>query len=119
MGQFDKAEDIYQVLLDQTKNDKDKAPIDVYLGMIKVDPGKYQEALTFYEKSLSVFQKTLPSNHPDLATTYNNIALEIQQQSLPSNHPDLGSSYNIIGLVQEDMVDYSEACKFYEREGVG
>ncbi|CAF1692108.1 unnamed protein product, partial [Adineta ricciae] len=73
-------------------------------------------------------------NHPDLASSYNNIgmvysdmgdyskALEyyerastIQQQSLPPNHPDLASSYNNIGMVYSDMGDYSKALEYYER----
>ncbi|CAF4083555.1 unnamed protein product [Adineta steineri] len=68
MGQFDKAEDIYQVLLDQTNDDEEKASVYHQLGSIKDDQGKYGEALTFYEKSLAIHQKTLPSNHPDLAS---------------------------------------------------
>ena len=62
-------------------------------------------------------QKTLPPNHPDLATSYSNIAavyqnmgeyskalslhekaLEIVQKTLPPNHPDLATSYSNIGV---------------------
>ncbi|CAF0924956.1 unnamed protein product [Adineta steineri] len=50
MGQFDKAEDIYQVLLNQTKDDEDKPHFYHLLGSINKDQGKYQDALTFYEK---------------------------------------------------------------------
>ncbi|CAF4232890.1 unnamed protein product, partial [Adineta steineri] len=60
MGQFDKAEDIYHILLDQTHDDKNKADIYVHLGMIKDEQGKYEEALTLYKKSLAMYQKTLP-----------------------------------------------------------
>ncbi|CAF4577189.1 unnamed protein product, partial [Didymodactylos carnosus] len=61
-------------------------------------------------------RKSLPSNHPLLATTYNNIGLvhaekceydkalenyestlEIQLKSLPSNHSSLATTYNNIG----------------------
>ena len=42
-------------------------------------------------------------------------ALEIQQQSLPPNHPDLASPYNNIGMLYEDMGNYSKARVFYER----
>ncbi|CAF0832427.1 unnamed protein product [Adineta steineri] len=127
------AEDIYQVLLDQTNDDEEKAFVYHLLGSIKDDQGKYEEALTFYEKSLAIHQKTLPSNHPDLASSYNDIslvyynignypkallshekALEIQQESLPLNHPDLASSYYNIGLVYENMGNDSKARTFYE-----
>ncbi|CAF4232907.1 unnamed protein product, partial [Adineta steineri] len=132
MGQFDKAEDIYQVLLDQTNDDEEKAFVYHQLGSIKDDQGKYGEAFTFYEKSLAIHQKTLPSNHPDLASSYNNIGvvnhkmsnypkaltyyekvLEIKQQSLSSNHPDVGSSYNNIGAVYYDMGNYPKALSYY------
>jgi tetratricopeptide (TPR) repeat protein len=42
-------------------------------------------------------------------------ALVIKQQSLPPNHPDLASSYNNIGGVYENLDDYSKARSFYER----
>ncbi|CAF1469411.1 unnamed protein product [Adineta steineri] len=134
MGQFEKAEDIYQVLLDQTKDDKGKAPMYHQLGLIRKDQGKYEEALTFYEKSFAIRQKTLPPNHPDLACYYNNIsvvyknmgnyskalsyyekAFEIDQQSLPPNHPDLAKSYISIGLVHYNMGNYPEALSYYEK----
>ncbi|CAF4386216.1 unnamed protein product, partial [Rotaria sordida] len=35
--------------------------------------GNYSKALEFYEKSLKIREKALPSNHPDLAQSYNNI----------------------------------------------
>ncbi|CAF0820791.1 unnamed protein product [Adineta steineri] len=134
MGQFDKAEEIYQAVLDQTNNDEDKAPLYVHLGAIKDDQGKYQEALTFYEKSLVIYQKSLPPNHPDLASSYNNIGnvhsnmgsypkalsyyekdLEISQQSLPPNHPDLAISYNNIGAVHAKMSSYPKALSSHEK----
>ncbi|CAF1230932.1 unnamed protein product [Adineta steineri] len=134
MGQFEKAEDIYQVLLDQRTDDKDQAYIYGQLGLIKDDQGKYGEALTFYEKSLAIYQKTLPPNHPDLASSYGNIgsvhynmgsypkallfhekALEIRQQSLTSNHPNLAKSYISVGLVHDNMGNYSKALSNYEK----
>ncbi|CAF0950562.1 unnamed protein product [Adineta steineri] len=134
MGQFDKAENIYQVLLDQTRNDREKAPVYHRLGLTKDGQGKYQEALAFYEQSVAIYLKTLPPNHPDLAISHNNIgnvhnsmgnypkalsshekALEIKQQSLPPNHPDLASSYNNIGLVQCSMGNYPKALSYYEK----
>ncbi|CAF1531680.1 unnamed protein product [Adineta steineri] len=134
MGQAGKAEDICQVLLDQITDDKDKASVYVQLGSIKTAQGKYQEALTFYEQSRAVYQKTLSPNHLDLANPYNSIgnvhysmgnypkalsyyekALEIKQQSLPPNHPDLASSYNNIGVVHDNMGNYPKALLAHEK----
>ncbi|CAF1070622.1 unnamed protein product [Adineta steineri] len=134
MGQPNKAEDIYQVLLDQTKDDKSKAPLYNQLGLIKRHQGKYQEALTFYEKSLSIKQKTIPSNYLDLASSYNNIgnvhqcmgnhskalsfhekALLARQSLLPPNHPDLAVSYGNIGTVHQNMNNDSKALLSHEK----
>ncbi|CAF0938586.1 unnamed protein product [Adineta steineri] len=53
---------------------------------------EYSKALSFYEQGLVIQQRTLPSNHPLLATSYNNI-----------------------GFVYENMKDYSKALSYYER----
>ncbi|CAF1023400.1 unnamed protein product [Adineta steineri] len=134
MGQFNKAQEVYEILLHQTTNESNKAPIYHQLGQIKRNQGEYQEALTYYEKSLAILETILPSNHPDLAESYSNIgvvydnmgdypkalsfyekALAIRQQSLPSNHPDLGGSYNNIGTVYDEMGDYPKALSSHEK----
>ncbi|CAF0731532.1 unnamed protein product [Adineta steineri] len=134
MGQFTKAQEIYQVLLHQTTNENNKAPIYYQLGWIKYNQGEYQEALSSHEKALKIRQQSLPSNHLDLADSYNRIgsvhysmgdyskalsyykkALAIRQQSLPFNHPDLGASYNNIGLVHSNMGDYPKALSSHEK----
>ncbi|CAF1017973.1 unnamed protein product [Adineta steineri] len=134
MGQFTKAQEIYQVLLHQTRNESNKAPLYYQLGWIKYNQGEYSEALSYFEKALTIRQLLLPFNHPDLADSYNNIgvvyvrmsdypkalsyyekALAIREQSLPSNHPDLGASYNNIGIVHKNMGDYPKALSYYEK----
>ncbi|CAF1545103.1 unnamed protein product, partial [Rotaria sordida] len=42
-------------------------------------------------------------------------SLEIQKISLPSNHPDLAASYNNIGNMYINMGEYSKALSSYER----
>ena len=37
--------------------------------------GEYSKALSSHEKALAIQQQSLPSNHPDLAMSYNNIGL--------------------------------------------
>ncbi|CAF1325716.1 unnamed protein product [Adineta steineri] len=132
MGQFKKAQEVYEVLLHQT-DENDKAPIYHQLGSIKDDEGQYGAALAYYEKSLAIFKKTLPCNHPDLSASYNNIGivysnvgdypkalsfhervLAIKQQSLPSSHPDLGDSYNKVGIVYRKMGDYPKSLSYFE-----
>jgi tetratricopeptide (TPR) repeat protein len=134
IGQFDKAQQVYEVLLDQATNDIDKAISYHYIGWAKDGKGEYEEALSYYEKALKIRQRSLPPNHPDLAMSYNNIGavyynmgeysnallshektLEIRKQSLPPNHPDLAMSYNNIGLVYYNMGDYPKALSSYEK----
>ncbi|CAF1216608.1 unnamed protein product [Adineta steineri] len=134
MGQFKKAQEVYEILLHQTTDESGKAHIYHQLGWIKDVQGEYPEALTYYEKSLAIKQQSLPFNHPDLAMFYNNIgvvyfnmadypkalsyyekALAIKQQSLPSNHSSLAASYNNIGIVYNSMKDYPKALSSYEK----
>ncbi|CAF1350955.1 unnamed protein product, partial [Adineta steineri] len=134
MGQFIKAQEVFEVLLHQTTNESDKAPIYYQLGWIKCNQGEYQEALLSHEKALTIRQRLLPSDHPDLGDSYNKIgivydrmgdypkalsyyekALAIRQQSLPSHHPDLAQSYNNIGAVYDSMGDYPKALSSHEK----
>jgi tetratricopeptide (TPR) repeat protein len=134
MGQFQKSQQVFEVLLEQATDESDKAPIYGQLGIMRNRQGEYKEAITFYEKALEILKKTLPLNHPNLASSYNNIgvvyknmgeyskalssnekALEIRQQSLPPNHLNLASSYNNIGLVYNNMGEYSKALSSYEK----
>jgi tetratricopeptide (TPR) repeat protein len=134
MRQSEKAQQVYEILLEQETEESAKAPIYHQLGWVKDEQGQYQEAIRFYEKSLAIYQQSLPSNHPDLAISYNNIglvydnmsdypkalsshekALAIRQQSLPPNHPDLAMSYNNIGNVYQNMGDYPKALSSHEK----
>jgi tetratricopeptide (TPR) repeat protein len=134
MKQSEKAEQVYEILLQQTTDQSERAAFYHQQGWAKWNQGEYKEALALYEKSLAIKQQSLPPNHPDLATFYNNIgnvykdmgdyskalsyyekSLAIDQQSLPPNHPNLASSYGNIGLVYSNMGDYSKALSYYEK----
>ena len=84
--------------------------------------GEYSKALSYYEQALETLQKTLPANHPSLATSYNNIgvvyknmgehskalsyferALDIRQRSLPPNHPHLKAVKQWIEIVKGNL----------------
>jgi tetratricopeptide (TPR) repeat protein len=134
LGQPEKAQQVYQVLLEQANNETKKGDIYCLLGSATWSRGKYEEAITFYEKSLEIYRKNLPQNHPNFGASYTNIglvynsmgeyskalsshekAIEIQNQSLPSNHPDLAASYTNIGLVYANMSEYSKALSSHEK----
>ncbi|CAF1281504.1 unnamed protein product [Adineta steineri] len=133
-GHFNKAEELYKELLEQSLDDYDK---DIYyhqLGYIKDKQGNYEQAVEYYKKALEIEKTNLPANHPSLATTYNNIgkvyvhkgeyskalsfykkALGICEQSLRANNPDLATSYSNIGEVYRLKRKYSKALSFYKK----
>ncbi|CAF4764864.1 unnamed protein product, partial [Rotaria socialis] len=122
VGHFDQAEELYNELLENASDDIERAHIYHQLGWLKDDQGDYQQAATFYEKSLEIDRKTLPEDDASLAPTYSNIGavyknmgeyskaleyyekdLEITKKALPPTHPSLATSYNNIGLVYNNM----------------
>ncbi|CAF0794183.1 unnamed protein product [Adineta steineri] len=134
IGQSIKAEELFNVLLEQTSDESERAHYYRQLGNLKIDQGDYEKAIWYNEKTLEVQQKTRLPNHLSLATSYNNIAgvydqmgeyskalsyyekaLEIEQKILPSNHPELATRYNNIGLVYGHMGEYLKALSYYEK----
>ena len=134
LSQFDKAEELYTVLLETTSNERAKASYYINLGCAKNNQQDYEKAIWYHEKGLGIFKKILPLNHPDFTTSYDNIglvydnmeeyskallfyekALKIRQKTLPSNYPYLAQSYNNIGGVYGDMGEYSKALSFYKK----
>ncbi|CAF5046194.1 unnamed protein product, partial [Rotaria sp. Silwood1] len=134
LGQSGKAEEVYEMMLEQASNDREKASIYHQIGSTKRDKGEYREAIANYEKSLEIRQQFLGPNHPNMTRSYNNIglvyhsmgeyskalsyhekALEIRQKSLHPDDPVLASSYNNIGMVYENIGEYSQALSHYQK----
>ncbi|CAF4949588.1 unnamed protein product, partial [Rotaria socialis] len=92
VGHFHQAEELYNELLENASYDSERASVYYQLGWLKDNQGEYQQAVTFYKKSLQVYKKTRP---PD--------------------DPELGSMYNNIGLVYNNMGEYSKALEYYEK----
>ncbi|CAF3378869.1 unnamed protein product, partial [Rotaria socialis] len=134
VGHFDQAEELYNELLENASDDSDRAFIYHQLGWLKTDQGEYQQAVTFYKKSLEIYRKTLPEDDASLAPTYGNIGLvydnmgeyskaleyyekshQILEISLPPTHSDLASSCNNIGQLYKKMEEYSKALPLLEK----
>jgi tetratricopeptide (TPR) repeat protein len=134
LSQFDKAKELYNVLIEQTSDEGEKAIYYNNLGYIKDHQGDYEKAIEYHEKALEIYQKTLPPNHPLLATSYGNIGtvyrnmgdytkavsflqkdIGIREKTLPPDDPSLATSYNNIGGVYDNMGEYSKALSFYEK----
>lgn len=128
IGRLDRAKELYNFLLKNPSDKKEKAYIYHQLGWINDKLGNYTEAISFYKKGLAIDEKTLHINHPELATTYENIglvydqlrdysealafhqkALAIYRKTLPPDHFDLAASLNNIGLVYYKLDEYSKA----------
>ena len=96
----------------------------------KHDINNQKQALKYYEKALKIRMQVLGENHPDLATSYNNIAevyatmkdfkkaleyheiaLKIRIQVLGENHPDVATSYNNLGAVYNNLANFEEALE--------
>jgi tetratricopeptide (TPR) repeat protein len=95
---------------------------------------QYDKALDLYKKCLHIRLQTLDPEHPDVATSYNNIGLvwekrgeydktleyykkclDICLKTLGAEHPDVAASYNNIGQVWYDKGVYDEALVFYQK----
>jgi tetratricopeptide (TPR) repeat protein len=103
-------------------------------GTLYVSLGAYDKAIGYHEQALDIWQKVLPSNHPDIAGSLNNLgiawkakgeydkaigyfeqALDIWQKVLPSNHPDIASSLNNLGIAWKTKGDYDKAIGYFEQ----
>jgi tetratricopeptide (TPR) repeat protein len=134
MGEFNKAEELYEILLKQTSDQNEKGHLFHQIGVIKDRQGKYAEAIEYCEKSIQIEETIADPNDPDLATSYNNIggvyynmgeyvkaleyynkALEIRRKTLSENDPDIAQSYNNIGLMYDKMGDYKTAVEYHEK----
>jgi len=95
---------------------------------------KHKIVLDYYEKILNIRKEKLIANHPDIATSYFNVAevyhfkadydkaleyysksLEIRLETLPSNHHDIASSYNNIGEVYKNKDKNDKALEYYTK----
>jgi len=96
--------------------------------------GKYDEALLLSERVLDIREKTLGSDHQDVAIAVNNIgrlyyhkgdyakaesfyqrALTIREKTLGPEHPVVAASLNNLALLYSDTGDYEKAESFYQR----
>lgn len=79
-----------------------------YLALLYKSQGRYSEAEPLYLQAVEIDRRSLPQNHPSLATLFNNLALldqsqgryseaeplslqsvEILRSKLPENHPNI------------------------------
>ncbi|CAF0988643.1 unnamed protein product [Adineta steineri] len=134
LDQFNKAEQVYKQLLNQTSTDIKKAYIYNQLGKTKNHQGNYMDAILYFRKALKIHENTFPSHQISLASCYNNIgqmyqrmgeypkallfhriALDIKQDILPLDHIDLAESYGHIGLLYEKLGEHHKALLSHKK----
>ena len=74
IGEYGKAEELYQVLLEKASSNTDRGVYLNQLGVLYTNKGEYWKALSSHEQSLEISKVALPPNHPLLATYYSNIS---------------------------------------------
>ncbi|MFM6591972.1 MAG: tetratricopeptide repeat protein, partial [Dolichospermum sp.] len=104
------------------------------LGRFYEGQGFYDQASPYREKCLTVSEKRLGENHPDVATSLNDRAelyhnqgryteaepmyiraRSIREQQLGENHPDVATSLNNLAALYENQGRYTEAEPLYIR----
>ena len=94
----------------------------------------YDKALEYYVRCLDIKLKTLGAEHPDVATSYNNIGstsdskgeydkalenyakcLDIELKILGAEHPSVATSYNNIGFVWNSKGEYNNSMEYYAK----
>ncbi|HEX6291082.1 MAG TPA: tetratricopeptide repeat protein [Herpetosiphonaceae bacterium] len=96
--------------------------------------GVYPEAQSYLEQALAIRERVLGTDHPDIATSLNNLgvvlsrqgqyataqryfehALAIRQRVLEVDHPDTTTSLNNLGSVLYEQGQYAAAQRYFEQ----
>ncbi|CAF4007425.1 unnamed protein product [Rotaria sp. Silwood1] len=134
LGEWDRAEQDYRDHVELVFHPVDKAHMYNQLGYIMTWKANYVEALSFYQKSIDIYQKIRPPNDLTFRGLYSNVgavyekmgeftkalsffekALEIAKEKLPPDHADVASIYHHMGELFHNIGDYSKAFPFYEK----
>ncbi|WP_313885053.1 tetratricopeptide repeat protein [Scytonema hofmannii] len=116
----------------QSVSDEDLIWHFVGLGYFYEGQGLYTQAEPWYHQCLSTVQNRLGDNHPDFATSLNNLArlyksqgkydqaeplylqaLDLRQYLLGDNHPDFATSLNDLALLYQFQGKYDQAEPLY------
>jgi tetratricopeptide (TPR) repeat protein len=134
LGDFKKAEEVYNQLDENTSDQLERAHLFYQLGFIKYNQGNNQEANLFYQKALEIYLQKLSPGHKNIASTYNNMGLvcdsmsdysqalkfykkarKIYEKELASDDPVLATCYNNIASAYDNSKEYEQALIFYKK----
>jgi tetratricopeptide (TPR) repeat protein len=121
--------------LNDVKSDELKDNIISQLATLCREIGNYQDAFRWQKESLAIRKKTLGEEHPDTATSYNNLAglyesmgvyekaeqlylkaLKIREEVLGEEHPNTATTYNNLAGLYESMGAYEKAEPLYLKD---
>ena len=104
------------------------------IARINYADGDYATVLEYQKSVMSIYEATLNSRHPDVASIYNSIgrtyralgkykvameyhqkAIAIREAILSPKNLDLAAAYNNIGLTHQHMGDYKKALKYLQQ----
>ncbi|CAF1416198.1 unnamed protein product [Adineta ricciae] len=133
IGQLDKAEMLYNSLVDHACCEGEKALYRVNLAVLKAKQNDPQKAIDYCKQGIEVLEKTLSSDDLILSVCYNSAgavyyslgnykealsfyekSLEITQEHPPSDGRMLAISYNSIGVVHHQMKNYPKALESFQ-----
>ncbi|CAF3621146.1 unnamed protein product [Rotaria sp. Silwood1] len=131
---FEKAFYLCMMPLKQTSDDFEMWNFYYQLGMIKIELGDYTGAISYFQKSIQVYEKKSAINDPHLASSYTNLGLvyanlgeyskaiscyenglAVRHNIFPPNHADLADSYSKIGSVYCNLEEYEKALSFHDK----
>ena len=98
------------------------------------DRARYREAEPLYQRALAIREQQLGPEHPDTATSLNNLALlyraqgkyeqaeplyqralEIDEEAFGPEHPELATDLNNLALLYDNQGKYEQAEPLYQR----
>lgn len=136
MGEFERAEEMYKISLNATSNNdyKSVATRLHQLGSANAQHGKYETALSFYQRSLDIEEKyptfdwlRITLTYNDMSIVYESIAdyenaltfskksLEIAEQHLSTDDATMATVLNNMAGIYREIEDYSTALSLYEK----
>lgn len=123
-----------QVIAERAGDDFLVADVLHFRGSMNTLRGDFDEALKWLGKSLAIRERVLGKDHPDTASSCNNIgivyankgdyeqaekwyrkALGMRERALGKNHPDTAASYNNLGGFYARKGDYDESLAWFRK----
>jgi tetratricopeptide (TPR) repeat protein len=116
------------------EGDLNVAMLAAWLDNLFRDLGQNYKSLDYSLKALAIWDKVLPTDHPDLASSYNNLAetyralgqndksleynqktLVIREKVLPSDHPNLAQSYNNLAVTYGALGQHDKRLEYNQK----